>query len=436
VYLGYDVIDNAVTSRVVGYLGDGHMLTIGPTRSGKSRRLLIPNLLMETARSALVVDIKGELAAITAPQRSAKGSNVLALDPFGVLAKRRANIPTVGFNPLATLDPQSDDFVDDAMTVAEALIQVTPGMKEPHWAEAAQDFACGVIMLARCKFGPAANLGQVRGTMARSPEDMEKLAREFTGENCPHYAIANKLGKFRNSKDSKEIASILSTASTQTRFLDSPGIARNLAAGGVDFGAMKSKPTTIYLVLPPNRLLSHAKWLRLVISSAMTAMQRTLKAEGSPDVLFMLDEFPQLGRLQSIESAVSLNAGYGVKVWVAVQHLGQLKEDYGDNWETFLSAGAVTAFAPRDWFTRDHLTKIIGTGTKKIRSISNNAGQTSFTDSVQKDDLVSAQDWRGMVMGEQYAFIPTKDAQLIKRIMSVDFTELPGVKSGSIILGR
>jgi type IV secretion system protein VirD4 len=173
--------------------------------------------------------------------------------------------------------------------------------------------------------------------------------------------------------------------------------------------------------------------LRLIISSALTAMQRTLRTADRPDVLFMLDEFPQLGRMEAIESAVSLNAGYGVKVWAAVQHLGQLKAHYGNNWETFLSAGCITASAPRDVFTRDHLTKLIGTGTKIVRSTSHSStGGTNVTNSVQKDDLVSPHEWRQMIMGEQFAFIPTAKELVIKRVYGCDFTELPEVKSGAI----
>ena len=39
-----------------------------------------------------------------------------------------------------------------------------------------------------------------------------------------------------------------------------------------------------------------------------------------------------------------------------------------------------------------------------------------------------------MIMGEQFAFIPTDKGQVIKRIYGCDFTELPEVKAGSIRL--
>src|SRR5271168_3056157 len=116
-YLGYDIVNGQASGAPIGYPGEGHLLTIGPTRSGKSRRLLIPNLLYETGRSALVVDIKGELARYTAAHRATRG-NVVALDPFGVLAKRGVKVPVVGFNPMQALDPDAESFVDDTMVLA------------------------------------------------------------------------------------------------------------------------------------------------------------------------------------------------------------------------------------------------------------------------------------------------------------------------------
>jgi len=431
-YLGNEFEDRKNKhGQPIGYHGDGHILTIGPTRSGKSRRLLIPNLLYETRRSAIVIDIKGELAAHTAAHRGAEGGKVVALDPFGELVRRGINVPRVGFNPMLRLDKDNDNFVDDAMGLAESLVQVSPEMKEPHWAESAQDFVAGLIMLVRCVYGENATLGMVRREISRSAPEIEMVARKAL-KSPPHVAIANKLSKFTDTKDNKELAGIMSTAQTQTRFLDSPNIAKNLAAGAIDFGLLKEQTITIYLVLPPERLVTHAKWLRLVIGSAMTDMQRTIETQKRPAVLFMLDEFPQLGRLQAIETAVSLNAGFGVKVWAAVQHLGQLKGQYGDNWETFLSAGCVTAFAPRDVFTRDHLTKLIGTGWKPMVSTSyNTGGGGGVTSSLQKDDLMPPNAWRDMILGEHFAFIPKPEGQLIERLYSPDFEELSELKANS-----
>ncbi len=41
-------------------------------------------------------------------------------------------------------------------------------------------------------------------------------------------------------------------------------------------------------------------------------------------MLFVLDEFPVLGYMKSIETAAGLMAGFGVKLWTIVQNVGQL----------------------------------------------------------------------------------------------------------------
>jgi len=86
---------------------------------------------------------------------------------------------------------------------------------------------------------------------------------------------------------------------------------------------LKRKRTTVYLCLPAMRMGTHARWLRLMILLALSVMERTDVKPPAP-VLFVLDEFPVLGHIQAIETAAGLMAGFGVKLWVIVQNVGQL----------------------------------------------------------------------------------------------------------------
>ena len=45
-------------------------------------------------------------------------------------------------------------------------------------------------------------------------------------------------------------------------------------------------------------------------------------------LLLMLDEFPQLGNLKSMELALAVCAGYGIKVCIAAQDVNQLNKEY------------------------------------------------------------------------------------------------------------
>ena len=45
--------------------------------------------------------------------------------------------------------------------------------------------------------------------------------------------------------------------------------------------------------------------------------------------LFLLDEFAALGRLEAVERAMGLMAGYGLQLWPILQDMSQLKDLYG-----------------------------------------------------------------------------------------------------------
>lgn len=117
--------------KTLRYTSDRHICTVGPSGTGKTKRLLIPKLHDLTGWSCVVSDVKGELCAMTAPHRRAAGSEIMILNPFNVLG-----LGSTGFNPIAALD-LTDEFPDDALELAEVVIRIEG--KEPHWSQAAQE---------------------------------------------------------------------------------------------------------------------------------------------------------------------------------------------------------------------------------------------------------------------------------------------------------
>src|SRR4029453_7621205 len=98
---------------------------------------------------------------------------------------------------------------------------------------------------------------------------------------------------------------------------------------------------SVFLVLPPDRLGTYSRWLRLMVAQAITDMARS-PVQPSPPVLFLLDEFAALGPLEPVVRAYGLMAGYGMQLWAILQDLHQLKSLYGQRAGTFLSNAGVT----------------------------------------------------------------------------------------------
>ncbi len=200
------------------------------------------------------------------------------------------------------------------------------------------------------------------------------------------YEIESLASRF--TSDTEEIDSIKSTADTQTRWILSRPIRADLKKDGIDFAQLKKRPTTVYVVLPAERLRTHSVWLRLVIVSALRALYKP----GGPRTLMLIDEMAALGHLAPLEDAFGLVRGYGIQIAAILQDLPQLKGLYKERWETFIAnAGAVFGFAPNDLTTADWMSKRSGQTTVVVKGFNQNAATSThvFTRIIRRMDFMS-----------------------------------------------
>jgi type IV secretion system protein VirD4 len=345
------------TGKLLRYAGPAHLLTIAPTRSGKGVGTIIPNLL--TARRAVVcIDPKGENARIAGRAREQLGP-LHVLDPFGVTGR-----PSAAFNPLAALDAASLDVAEDAASLADALVYDTPNEGgEAHWNEEAKALIAGVILYVIAEEPPERRtLATLRDLLTGAPEDFKALLTRMQGTAAAGNLIARAANRHRGKSDA-EAAGVLSTAQRHTHFLDSPRMTSVLGRSDFSFADLKAGLATVFLVLPPDRLATYARWLRLMLTQSLQDMARTPARSAAP-VLFLLDEFAALGHLAPIERAMGLMAGYGVQLWPILQDIHQLRATYGQRAGTFLSnAGMLQVFGVNDHESARLVSDLLGQET-------------------------------------------------------------------------
>ena len=341
--------------RMLRYDGPAHLLTIAPTRSGKGVGTIIPNLLTAN-RSVVCIDPKGENARVTIRQRETFGP-VHCLDPFGISGR-----PTARYNPLDQLDAGSLDLAEDAMTLADALV-FDEQISEAHWNEEAKALISGITLYVVCHDDAAhRTLTSVRDYLTLAPDDFTALLTVMQASNKAGGLIARAANR-HVSKSHREAAGVLSAAQRHTHFLDSPRIAQVVAASDFAFADLKENVASVFLILPPDRLDTYSRWLRLLVAQAINELARSSAKPPRP-VLLLLDEFAALGRLQPVERAMGLMAGYGLQLWPILQDIHQLRSLYGTSAGTFLSnAGVLQAFGVNDYDTADMLSKTMGRET-------------------------------------------------------------------------
>src|SRR5262249_51034701 len=149
-----------------------------------------------------------------------------------------------------------------------------------------------------------------------------------------------------------------------TRFLDDPEMQECVKQSTLDLADLKKAPkgVTIYLCLPQYFMNTHSGWLRMMIALSLYEMQITPGRPASGHrVLMCLDEFAGLKRMDVIEDNIAQIAGFGVKLFVILQSLEQLRGTYENSWETFLAnCGLKIFFDVGDYFTREYVAKYIG----------------------------------------------------------------------------
>ena len=388
---------NPHTGRLLRYDGPAHLITLAPTRAGKGVGTVIPNLLA-AERSVLVIDPKGENARIAGEARRRFGT-VHVLDPFEV-----SGHPSAAYNPLDRLTPDSLDLGEDAASLTEALVMDPPGqVTEAHWNEEAKAILGGLIMFCVChEDRDRRSLATVREYLTLPPEKLRALLELMQDSDEAGGLIARAANRFLGKAD-REAASVLSNAQRHTHFLDSPRIAKCLARSDFAFSDLRHRITSVFLVLPPNRMDAYSRWLRLLVSQALQdiardaeALTTTTGAQSVPQrlrtpTLFLLDEFAALGRLEAVERAMGLMAGYGLQLWPILQDMSQLKDLYGERAGTFIAnAGVQQVFGVNDFETAKWLSQMIGQETAGFQTDSFKPGDgPSFSNNLTGRDLLT-----------------------------------------------
>lgn len=361
----------------VEYKGSGHALTVAPTGAGKGTCAIIPNLLRHPW--IFMLDPGGENTAVAVKAWRNKGYNFICLNPWKMHAGAPWALPSHTLNPLAILDPASETFASDAELLAEMIVARTgrEGGSSGYFKDEAQSGIRAFIMHIVTAEPPAKrNLLTLRKYISAQAHEWEALLAAMKANHAAGGVITREAAQFerREVQSPEEFSAILSTIKQDTNFIEDPVMQAALSGSEAGLDALKGYDggkripgCVVSVVMPLQYMDTHAAYARLIVGVALWTMQRGPLSRGR--VLFLLDEFAALQRMDRIQKGLATLRKYRVWLWPIIQNIGQLENLYGPNWQTFMSnAGFKQFMAAGDLQTAEYVSKLCGEATIIVKN--------------------------------------------------------------------
>ncbi len=393
--------------------GYQHALLFAPTGSGKGVGFVIPNLLF-WQESCVVHDIKLENHDITSGWRASIGQKCYVWAP----ADPDGN--THCYNPIDWVSTKAGQMVDDVQKIANLLLP-----KQDFWENEARSLFVGVVLYLIADPNKIKSFGEVVRTL-RSDDVVYNLAvvLDTLGKQIHPVSYMN-LAAFLQKAD-KERSGVISTLNSSLELWANPLIDTATATSDFNVQMFKKEKTTVYVGLTPDNLKRLQPLMQIFYQQSTEFLSRKLPGKDEPyGVMFILDEFPTLGKMDPFMSGIAYFRGYHVRLFLIIQDTQQLKGIYEESgMNSFLSNATFRiTFAANNVDTANLISQLCGNKTVQQESYNKpkffdlNPASRSVNISEVQRALLLPQEVIGLPRDEQILLIESFPPIKSKKIM-------------------
>ncbi|HVA07817.1 MAG TPA: TraM recognition domain-containing protein [Acidimicrobiales bacterium] len=317
------------------------VLVLGPSRSGKTSALVIPNILLAEG-PVVSTSTKPDVLRATAPQR-AGGGWALLFDPSGEVTCPKG-VERMGWSPLTTAH-----HWDAAIQTADAMVRAshsvgasfTNALGEQHWAERAGALLAPLLHAAAMEELPMRSV--LRWIDRHDGATPLRILSEGIGED----ATATDLLSGIVSTDAREQSGIWSTASGVLAAYRTEGALASTEAPPLNAAEFCRAANTLYICSPGRRQHLFAPLVVAALGDIRDATyQRDASGESFAPTLLALDEMANIAPIPDLPPMVSEGAGQGLLVLACLQDLSQARTRWGHAADGFLSLFGTSVVLP------------------------------------------------------------------------------------------
>jgi len=332
---------------------DGHILIVGGAGSGKSSGIAIPSLMTWKER-VFCIDIKGELYKNTAHIRP----NIKVFDPL--------NSTSYGYNPFYVLK-ETNNPAQEVEAMSLVLVPLPPEAKDPFWIESARNMLTGA-MLHFYKEGLSfiETMTQILST------PVTKLIDDIY-DNTKIEEAKLYINSFIDMNNETLIGIYAELSRHIMIFATDKNIKECLSRNKKIIPADLEGKSDIYICIPEYLLRQWKNLLTLMVSQFLRHFEKRPDMQASP-ILFLLDEFPRLGKIEGITDAFATLRSKKITISAIIQSLAQLDLIYGKETRRVIADNCQykAVLNATDAESQEYFSKIVGKYDKIIISNSKN----------------------------------------------------------------
>jgi type IV secretion system protein VirD4 len=350
------------SGELITYSGDGHLITLAPTGTGKTSGPVICNALTHPGQ-LIVLDMKGEVSVATAQARRNIGQQVHVLDLHDDDAPplfQELQEPKDSLNPLDLVIRSGTDIAAIARSFAAELIERGVDERERFWNDWAETMIAGGIAWLLADRPPEERRLSRLFDLWHHTDVVYQLAVLMDQKEVKNRAAYAAFSAFLQLPDKETRPSVLGVTQTHVRLFDSQLVRSLTDTTSFDLDAFISgAPTSLYIIVPPLRLTAYAPLLRMWLSGLILAMTQR-KNPPKERTLMLVDEAGNIGKIDALLTAATLLRSFGFTLWTFWQNAAQLSI-YGPQANTLVdNAGVVQVFGARNHRMAQDIANLIG----------------------------------------------------------------------------
>ncbi|MDR2149193.1 MAG: type IV secretory system conjugative DNA transfer family protein [Tannerella sp.] len=369
---------------------DGHVLVIGGVGSGKTTCIAIPTLLSWKNR-VFAIDIKSELHKETTKKRPDKLQNIRVFEPL--------NNDTLGYDPFHLLRSTTNQ-AQAARIISNALITVPADIKDPFWAESARNMLTGAILHfinERCSF-----VETIRKILSTP---IKKLIEQLKASET------KKVIYFINAFDGMSEKTLSGVYAELCRHIVIYVTDDDIEYALTREDCIKPKDLEmgkdIYIIIPEHLLDEWKNLLTLMISQFLKFFEeRKDMDENAPPILFLLDEFARLGKIEKMTNALATLRSRKITICLILQSLAQLDLIYGKETKNVMcdTCAYKAVLSATDPDTQEIFSKLVGTYDRYKLTDSRNT--RPILKLPTSDGVSTTTEERRIIKPEEFATLP------------------------------